>query len=152
MNAVHVDWVVDSIPGTRSSASYSLPHTKHLANGLVLTNLHPSVSSSKNWCRSAWVSQSVKCPTSAQVMISLISGFEPHIGFCADSSEPALDSVSPSLSAPPQPTPLCVSTIKINIKHFFKWCNNNKSLSQVYCENQMRQWMWHCSVTVKNIL
>lgn len=50
MNDTNVDWVIDSIPGVMSSASYSLSHMKHLANGLVLTNLHPSVSSSKNWC------------------------------------------------------------------------------------------------------
>ena len=46
-----------------------------------------------------------------------ICEFEPHIGFSADSSEPgaALDSVSPSLSAPP----LLVQSLslsKINIK------------------------------------
>ena len=29
----------------------------------------------------------------------MVHGFEPHIGLCADSTEPALDSVSPSLSA-----------------------------------------------------
>ena len=34
--------------------------------------------------RGAWVAQSVECPTSAQVMISLLMGLSPH----ADSSEP----------------------------------------------------------------
>ena len=39
--------------------------------------------------------------------------FEPRLGLCADSSEPALDSVSPSFSAPPLLT-LCPSLSKIN--------------------------------------
>ena len=51
----------------------------------------------------AWVAQSVKHPTSAQVMISVCE-FEPLIG----SLEPASDAVSPSLSAPPLPV-LCLS-------------------------------------------
>ena len=53
----------------------------------------------------AWVAQSVEQPT-----LGLGSGhalsvrdFEPHVtwGLCADSAEPAWDSLSPSLSAPP---------------------------------------------------
>ena len=39
--------------------------------------------------------------------------FEPHMGLCADSSEPAWDSLSPSLSAPP-PLTLSISLSKIN--------------------------------------
>ena len=35
-----------------------------------------------------WVAQSVKHLTSAQVMISLGHEFKPHIGFCANSTEP----------------------------------------------------------------
>ena len=31
-----------------------------------------------------------------------VGGFEPHIGLCADSMEPARGSLSPSLSAPPR--------------------------------------------------
>ena len=51
----------------------------------------------------AWVAQSVKRPTSAQVTISLFVGSSPALGsvLTAQSLEPALDSVSPSLSAPP---------------------------------------------------
>ena len=50
-----------------------------------------------------WVAQSVKRPTSAQVMISQSVGLSPASGsvLTAQSLEPALDSVSPSLSAPP---------------------------------------------------
>ena len=36
----------------------------------------------------AWVAQSVKSLTSAQVVISLFMGSSPTLGFCADRSEP----------------------------------------------------------------
>ena len=51
----------------------------------------------------AWVTQLVKCLTSAQVMISQFVGLIPALGSVpsARSLEPALDSVSPSLSALP---------------------------------------------------
>ena len=53
--------------------------------------------------RGAWVAQSAKRPTldfcSGQDLT--VREFEPHIGLCADSAEPAWDSLSPSLSAPP---------------------------------------------------
>ena len=53
--------------------------------------------------RGAWVAQSVKRPTSAQVMISRFVGSSPTSGsvLTAQSLEPVSDSVSPSLSAPP---------------------------------------------------
>ena len=53
--------------------------------------------------RAAWVAQSVKRTTSAQVTISRFMGSSPMSGsvLTAQSLEPALDSVSPSLSAPP---------------------------------------------------
>ena len=52
--------------------------------------------------RGAWVAQSVERLTSAQVMISRFMGSSPTSGsvLTARSLEPALDSVSPSLSAP----------------------------------------------------
>ena len=51
----------------------------------------------------AWVAQLVKRPTSAQVMISWFVTSSPELGsvLTAQSLEPALDSVSPSLCAPP---------------------------------------------------
>ena len=60
--------------------------------------------------RGPWVAQSVKRPTSAQVMISQSVGSSPVSGsvLTAWSLEPASDSVSPSLSAPP-PFVLCFS-------------------------------------------
>ena len=58
----------------------------------------------------AWVAQSVKHPTSAQVMISRSVSSSPASGsvLTAQSLEPASDSVSPSLSDPP-PFMLCLS-------------------------------------------
>ena len=52
------------------------------------------------------MAQLVKGPTSAQVMISRFMGSGPESGsvLTAQSLEPASDSVSPSVSAPP-PTP-----------------------------------------------
>ena len=49
------------------------------------------------------MAQSVKHPSSAQVMISQSVGPTPALGsvLTARNLEPALDSVSPSLSAPP---------------------------------------------------
>ena len=53
--------------------------------------------------RGIWVAESVKQPTSAQVMISWFMSLNPASGsvLSAQSLEPASDSVSPSLSAPP---------------------------------------------------
>ena len=58
----------------------------------------------------SWVAQSVELPTTlAQVMISHSVSSSPASGpvLTAQSLEPALDSVSPSLSAPP-PLMLCL--------------------------------------------
>ena len=53
--------------------------------------------------RGTWVAQSVKCPTSAQVMISQFVSSSPASDsvLTAQSPEPALDSVSPSLCSSP---------------------------------------------------
>ena len=65
---------------------------------------------SKMDCWGAWVAQSVKRPTSAQVIISQSVSSSPASGsgLMAQSLQPASDSVSPSLSAPP-PFMLCLS-------------------------------------------
>ena len=62
--------------------------------------------------RGTWVTQLVKHPT-----LCFGSGhdlpvceFEPRIRLCADSTQPAWDSLSPSLLAPP-PTHTCVSSL-----------------------------------------
>ena len=69
-----------------------------------------SVCSKKERKRGAWVAQSVKRPTSAQVTISLSVGSSPASGsvLTAQGLEPVSDSVSPSLSDPP-PFMLCLS-------------------------------------------
>ena len=58
----------------------------------------------KHDARGTWVAQSVKCLTSAQVTIprSLSSSPASGSGLMAQSLDPASDSVSPSLSAPPR--------------------------------------------------
>ena len=58
--------------------------------------------SEKHPSRGAWVAQSVKGRTLAQVMISRLVGSGPMLGsvLTAQSLEPASDSVSASLSAP----------------------------------------------------
>ena len=63
----------------------------------------------------AWVAQSVKRPTSAQVMISRSVSSSPASGsvLTAQSLEPASDSVSPSLSDPPPIHVLSLSVSKI---------------------------------------
>ena len=60
--------------------------------------------------RGAWVAQSVKLPTLAQVMITGFVNSSPALAsvLTARSPEPASDPVSPSLSAPP-PLMLCLS-------------------------------------------
>ena len=54
-------------------------------------------------CWGAWVAQSVKRPTSAQVTISRSVSSSPASGsgLMPQSLKPASESVSPSLSAPP---------------------------------------------------
>ena len=66
--------------------------------------------------RGTWVAQSVKRPTSAQVMISPSVSSSPTSGslLIAQSLEPASDSVSPSLSAPP---PTCALSLSLKNKH-----------------------------------
>ena len=70
----------------------------------------------KKKVRGAWVAQSVKPPTSAQVTISQSVSSSPTSGsvLTAQSLEPASDSVSPSLSAPPPVHALSLSVSKIN--------------------------------------
>ena len=71
----------------------------------------------------AWVAQLVERLTSAQVMIlqSMSSSPTPGSVLTAQSLKPALDSVSPSLFAPPllvHSLPLCVSlSLSLKNKH-----------------------------------
>ena len=63
-------------------------------------------------CRGTWVAQSVRHLTLAHVMISQFMSSNPASGsgLTARSLEPASDSVSPSLSAPPL-LALCLSKL-----------------------------------------
>ena len=65
--------------------------------------------------RAAWVAQSVEHLTSAQVMTSQFVGLNPAMGsvLTAQSLEPALDSVSPSLSD----HPLLFLSLSLKNKH-----------------------------------
>ena len=75
-----------------------------------------------NGCyRGAWVAQSVRCPTSTQVMIARFVGSSPaSLGLTAQSLEPASDSVSHSPSAPTLLV-LCLPKINKCKKKKFKW-------------------------------
>ena len=71
--------------------------------------------------RDAWVAQLVEPLTSAQVMISQLVSSSPVSGsaLTAQNLEPASDSVSPSLSAPPLLTLfLSLSLKKKTLKNF----------------------------------
>ena len=71
--------------------------------------------------RGAWVAQSVKHPTSAQVMISRFVSSSPASGsvLTAQSLEPALNSVCVCLSLCPSPAHILSLSLlqKINIKN-----------------------------------
>ena len=75
-------------PGNKTQIRNRLPYTPH--------GIYPKA-------EGAWVAQSVKRPATPQVMISWFVGSSPASGsvLTTQSLEPASDSVSPSLSAPP---------------------------------------------------
>ena len=69
----------------------------------------------------AWVAQSIKHLTLAQVMISWFVGLSPVSGclLTAQSLEPASDSVFSSLSSPPPTHVLCLSKFNKHLKKNF---------------------------------
>ena len=71
--------------------------------------------------------QSVGCLTSAQVMISQSMGLSPSLGsvLIAQSLEPALDSGSPSVSAPP------LLTLSLKNEYMLKIKKKTKKLLQL---------------------
>ena len=84
-------------------------HTQMPEQAIILWKLEtwhhiqPILLKSVQWAGGAWVAQSVKRPTLAQVMISWFVSSSPTSGsvLTAQSLEPASDSVSPPLSDPP---------------------------------------------------
>ena len=70
-----------------------------------LQTLSPALSEQKGKDRGTWVAQLVKCPTLGHHDLT-VREIKPHIGNCADSVEPAWDSLPPSLSLADPPAPL----------------------------------------------
>ena len=89
---------------SESSVSSSV---RHWVIGVHLTVFVVRIKCDPEAYRTGWrapkVAPSVKRPTldfgSGHDL--MVCGFEPHVGLCADSTEPAWDALSPSLSAPP---------------------------------------------------
>ena len=82
----------------------------HRSLGAAFLRINTSISKTKSG--GAWVALSVKCLTSAQVMISRFMSLSPTSGsvLTAQSLEPASDSVFPSLSLPvPCSLSVCLS-------------------------------------------
>ena len=80
---------------------YHNVHGRTICNSQNLRKAQVPIKNRIGW--GAWVAQLIKRLASAQVMISLLVGSSPASGsvLTAQSLEPASDSVSPSLSAPP---------------------------------------------------
>ena len=103
-----------SLETASDSVCLSLSAPPLLMLGLSLSKININ----KKW--GTWVAQLVKCPASAQVMISQSVSLSPMSGsvLTVQSLEPASDSVFPSLSVPPLlGLSLCLSKInKCKIK------------------------------------
>ena len=109
---VMISWSVSSSP---ASSSVLTAQSLEPASDSVDISL-------RTWERGTWVAQLVKCPTSAQVMISWFVGSSPALGsmLTAQSLEPASNSVCVcvcvSLSAPPLlALCLCLTTSSLSI-------------------------------------
>ena len=79
--------------------------------------------SKKERKRGAWMAQLVKRPTLdfGSGHDSAVVGIKPHIRLCTESVEPAWDSVSPSLPAPPLLMHASSFSLSLSInKHFLK--------------------------------
>ena len=133
------DTVMEPVPGSSPGSGVS-----HLASSspsvLDCEHLLPTSLAWQNvdTDRGIWVAQSVKSPTSAQVMISQFLGLSPTSGseLTARSLKPASDSVSPSISAPLLfcSVSLCLSKVNKCLKKiFFKesWAQSDTPKGQL---------------------
>ena len=101
-------WFLSLSPGWGSVlTAQSLEPASHSVSPCLsappLLSLSLALKNKEIYVRGAWVAQSVRHPTSTQVTISWFVSSSPTSGsvLTARSLEPASDSVSPSLSAPP---------------------------------------------------
>ena len=96
----------------------------YLAHARARTHTHTHTHTHTQKDQGSWVAQSVKPLTSAQVMISQFVGWSPASGsvLTGQSLDPALDSMSPSLSLPLPPLRLSLS-LSLESKHFLKMIN-----------------------------
>ena len=96
----HVGLCADSVEPAWVSLSPSLSAPPLLALSLPLSL---KINKLKKINRGAWVAQSVECltPDFSSGHDLTVRGIECHVGLCADSVEPAWDSLPPSVSAPP---------------------------------------------------
>ena len=116
--------VIHPLLSNRALVHFSLYLIKSLFNPLQTNAIMPGRGRKKLFkgtaFRGAWVAQSVKRPTSAQVTISQSVGSSPASGsgLMAQSLEPASNSVSPFLSLCPYPARvLSLSVSKITLKN-----------------------------------
>ena len=90
--------------------------------------------------RGAWVAQSVKCLTSAQVMISQFVGSSPASGSML-TARSLLGILSPSLSAPPQLVHVC------SLSLFFL---NRNSVALFWSKYLWHLYGWEAAYTLKD--
>ena len=104
------DLLIGGNDGAKNSTENTVVTGVHVVMNHYLQETSFTKEAYKKYLRGAWVAQSVKRLTSAQVMISRSVSSSPVSGsvLTAQNLEPASDSVSPSLSASP-PFLLCLS-------------------------------------------
>ena len=97
----------------------------------------------------AWVAQLAKHLTSAQIMVSQFVDSSPASGsvLTVQSLEPASDSVSPSLSAPP-PLTLCLSKMNKHLKIMENYESGKKLLDQECRHRELSNFIKHNNICI----